>query len=170
MDNKLKDYLEHSQKKFPKGDNYFNILVIALETVGDLDEWYTYILGDTGVFTDSSYVKSNYENVDAILLCSPISGINAWENYPNTNVWHLEESINLIILDPRKESSIKGEYYFHNILDMFGTFTKNFMVFLQECDKDVPDKLTEEDYLKHKIFDLSIISNYVELLKNSSNL
>ena len=30
LDNKLKDYLEHSQKKFPNGDDYFNILVIGV--------------------------------------------------------------------------------------------------------------------------------------------
>lgn len=168
MDCKLKDFLEHSQKKFPYVEVYFNILVIALETTHDADEWYTYILGDTGAFTDSSYVKSNYENVDAILLCTPIAGINAWKKNPNTNVWYLENTINVLILDPRKENNSKGKYYFDGAIDMFGDFTKEFVCYLQELDKNVPDVLTPEDYLIHKQFDLSIITHYVEQLEKHS--
>ena len=81
MDNKLKDYLEHSQKKFPLGADYFNILVVTLDIVQDLDEWYSYLLGDNGVFTHNSFINSNYDKVDAILLSTPVCGHRAWQNY-----------------------------------------------------------------------------------------
>lgn len=135
MDNKLKDYLEHSQKKFPNGDNYFNILAIALETPENLDEWYTYILGNNGVFTDSSYVNSNYDNVDAILLGTPIAKLKTWKNNPNVNVWYLEEAYNLIINDTRKEGTKKERHYSDNVIDIFGSFTRGFVNYLNEFDK-----------------------------------
>lgn len=168
MDCKLKDFLEHAQKKFPYGDAYFNILAIALETTQDADEWYTYILGDTGVFTTSSYLKSNYENVDAILLCTPISGINAWKKYSNVNVWFLENTVNVLILDPRKDLDTKGKFYYDGAIDLFGDFTRRFVVYLQELDKTVPDNLTDDEYLMHKQFDLSIITHFVEQIKKQT--
>lgn len=163
LDNKLKDFLEHSQKKFPSGDAYYNILVIAVEIVSDVDEWYSYILGDNGVFTNSSYVELNYDNVDAILLCTPIAGLNAWEKYPDINVWQLEETINLIINDTRKEGGKKEKYYNENVVDMFGTFTRGFVSYLISLDENLPSKPTRKNYLLHRIADSSVVSDYAEL-------
>lgn len=45
LDNKLKDYLVLAQKKFPVSDSSnFNILVIAVDIISDMDEWYSYLL------------------------------------------------------------------------------------------------------------------------------
>lgn len=180
LDNKLKDYLEHSQKKFPFGDNYFNILVITLETTQDLDEWYGYLLGDNGAFTSNSYIKSNYERVDAVLLCTPVCGFKRWKQYTDINIWKLEETINLLILNPREECTIdktglseKGKFYFKNALKMFGPLTEAFLCFQQHLDaKQTPviSQLHPEDkYFSFKENDICICSLFIEYLKNNSN-
>lgn len=169
MDNKLKDYLEHSQKKFPLGDDYFNVLVITLEIVKDLDEWYSYLLGDNGVFTHNSFINSNYDKVDAVLLSTPVCGHRAWQNYKCINVWHLEETINLLILDPRKKHTEKGKFYFNCGMKMFGSLTKEFLIFQTELDKDrkKEKKLSssEDAYIRFKETDLMICSEFIENLK-----
>lgn len=169
MDNKLKDYLEHSQKKFPLGDDYFNILVITLEIVKDLDEWYSYLLGDNGVFTHNSFINSNYDKVDAVLLSTPVCGHRAWQNYKSINVWHLEETISLLILDPRKEHTDKGKFYFDSGMKMFGPLTKEFLIFQTELDKDTEIEMklpsSEEAYIRFKETDLMICSEFIESLK-----
>lgn len=169
MDNKLKDYLEHSQKKFPLGDNYFNILVITLEVVQDLDEWYSYLLGDNGVFTQNSFVDSNYDKVDAVLLSIPVCGHRAWQNYKNKDVWHLEETINLLILDPRKEHTDKGKFYFDYGINMFGSLTKAFFAFQAKLDEDREKEMKllsyEDAYIRFKETDLMICSEFIESLK-----
>ncbi|MCI6582974.1 MAG: hypothetical protein MSH15_13505, partial [Oscillospiraceae bacterium] len=165
LDNKLKDFLIHSQKKFPLGDNYFNILVIALEIIPDIDEWYSYIFGDNGIFTDSSYVDYPYDNVDAILLCTPIAGLKKWTEHRNINVWELENNINLLFLDPKKESTKKGKFYFNHAINMFGTLTLSFITYLQNLDSNLPKFLSTNEYIIHKQFDLSIVSNFVYYLQ-----
>lgn len=76
LDNKLKDFLVSASEKFPKPDNTnLNILVVSLDTIDDLDEWYLYIFGNGGVFTNNSFVLlERYENVDAILLTTVMCG------------------------------------------------------------------------------------------------
>lgn len=170
LDNKLKDYLEHSQKKFPSGNNYFNILVIALQTISDLDEWYSYIFGATGAFTESSFIESNYENVDSILLCSPINGIIGWEKYPNTNVWKLEESLSVLFFDDRKTETNKAklEYYICSAVDFFGTYSRSFFSFTQKLSENTPDSFSPIEYAKYKTVDLAIISEYYNYLQNEN--
>lgn len=176
MDNKLKDYLEHSQKKFPSGDNYFNILAIALEITQDLDEWYGYLLGDNGAFTSNSFIKSNYDRVDAVLMCTPVCGLKRWKEYSNINVWKLEETINILILDPRKECisdktkmTEKGKFYFYNAIKMFGPLTEAFLAFQQDLDtqEDAIQKniSLKNKYLSFKENEICLCSMFIESLK-----
>lgn len=175
MDNKLKSYLEHSQKKFPLGDNYFNILVIALEIPSDIDEWYGYLFGDNGAFTANSYINTCYDNVDAVLLCTPVCGLKRWEDYHHINVWHLEETINILLLDPGKECikykhtlTEKGKYYHEYGLNMFGSLTGAFLNFQYELDiknENEQAKLSlEGKYIRFKETDIRIFSEFIESL------
>lgn len=69
LDNKLKDYLLSAHQKFPvSSKSYFNILVIALDIIQDMDEWYYYLFGDGGAFTRNTYISEDYSNVDAVML------------------------------------------------------------------------------------------------------
>ena len=170
LDNKLKDYLEHSQKKFPNGDDYFNILVIVLQTISDLDEWYSYIFGEKGAFTESSFIESNYENVDSILLCSPINGIIGGEKYYNTNVWYLEKSLSILLFDDRKTKTnkVKLQYYANNAIYFFGAYSRSFFDFTRMLSEYTPDSLTKEEYAIYKQIDLAIISEYYKYLQNKN--
>ncbi|KUO71304.1 MAG: hypothetical protein APF81_01730 [Desulfosporosinus sp. BRH_c37] len=169
MDNKLKDYLESAQKKFPQGEGYFNILAITLDIVQDVDEWYSYILGDNGVFTNNTYVDKNYDSVDAILLSTPVYGHRAWEQFKGVNVWHLEETINLLILDPRKEESEKGKFYFSSGVDLFGWLSKEFLLFQNKLDfeneSSMKEQTFDEKYIRFKEENLRICSAFIESLK-----
>lgn len=176
LDNKLKDYLVSSKKKFPvSDDSNFNILAISLDIISDLDEWYSYIFGDNGVFTNNSFVGEKYDNVDAILLTTPAAGHIRWDVFDKINVWNLEETVNLILLNPDREHSVTGEYYFQNIFQMFGSFTEDFFEFQIKLTKLEDEKwkymkkseiLRNLRYLEFKDNDLQIITKFTDYLQN----
>ncbi len=139
LDNKLKDYLVSAHQKFPKsGEKYFNILVIALDVIPDMDEWFSYIFGDTGAFTHNSYVKEEYDNVDAVLLTNIQHGHMTYEFMENVNLWDLSNYVSLLFLNPQKEHSYNlGEFYFKGAMDLFGLQTRNFLKFQKErCEEN----------------------------------
>lgn len=177
IDNKLKDYVISASEKFPMSDdNNFNILVVSLDIVSDFDEWYSYIFGNTGVFTNSTFVpKEKYENVDAILLSNPMCGHIRYNVLNDTDVWKLEENLNFLFLNPNKEKTETGKFYFNYMLDVFGNLTKEFLIFIQELDeksekdneKVVNNPLEKQiKWVDQKIVDLRIITEFVEYYKN----
>lgn len=176
-DNKLKDYLVSASSKFPESSKeHFNILVISLDIIQDLDEWYTYIFGNEGVFTSESFVpRKNYKNVDAILLTNFMNGHTRYnhEDYHNINLWELEQYTNILLLDPSKEHSEKGHFYFYDALNMFGQTTSDFLLFQKNLDDDNEkreNKIISNNinYINDKMIGLSIISNFVHYLENNS--
>lgn len=176
LDNKLKDYLISSQKKFPGSDNSnFNILVISLDIISDLDEWYSYMLANDGIFTQNSFVSEKYDNVDAILLTTPVCGHTRWEMYDEINIWDLEETVNILLLNPDKEHSETGIYYFKHGISIFGDLTCAFLIFQKELDKQADEKWTNINktkevrymrYIDQKIIDIQIITEFMNYLKN----
>lgn len=162
MDLKLKDFLVHSNKKFPEGENYFNILVISLEIVSDLDEWYMYLFGNNGVFSGNSFIdKSLYSNVDAVILSSIKGNLNPLLNI-KANKWYLENAHNYIFINPEKEHSSKGTFFFDNVIKMFGNQTTDFLVFLNSLDNIRCTNPIEYYYNKSHLFTLyceNIIKN-----------
>lgn len=167
MDMKLKDFLEHSNKKFPKGDEYFNILVISLETITDLDEWYMYLFGDNGVFTTNSFLfKNSYSNVDAIIL-STIRGKLSPSLEKKDNRWYMENADNYIFLDPEKEHSNKGTFFFDSIINMFGSQTLGFLKYQTFLDGNNEDNTDAVSYYIHKS---RMFSNYYNYIANSRNI
>ncbi len=183
MDNKLKDYLTSAHQKFPISDlSNFNILVIAVDIIQDMDEWYSYLFGEYGAFTKRTYIKDDYSNVDAVLLTNVQHGHMGSDVDLNINCWHLENYVSLLFLDPRKqEYNVKGEYYSEAALDLFGGLTRNFLSFQFKLDQDNnirENKINEVDldenqkkalsyflYTEDKIIDLQIISEWVKTLK-----
>lgn len=176
LDNKLKDYLISSQKKFPVSDNSnFNILAISLDIVSDLDEWYSYVFGNNGAFTHNSFISEKYDNVDAILLTTPACGHVRWEMYGKINVWSLEETVNILLLNPDREHSKTGDYYIKYGMSMFGELTKEFLMFQQKLDEQAKEKWRDIDdrdnirdmrYIDYKIVDLQIVTEFMNYLKN----
>lgn len=177
IDNKLKDYLVSGQDKFPASDdNNFNILVIALDIISDVDEWYSYIYGSNGVFTKNTFVDESYDKVDAILLSTPVCGHKAWISLPNVNVWKLEETFNLILLHSDREHTETGKYYISDGIDLFGNLSRDFFIFQQKLDLKSEEKWSGYDgnleyrYIEFKLTDLQIITEFTEYLKNNCNL
>lgn len=184
LDNKLKDYLISAHKKFPISNSLnFNILVVAVDIIQDMDEWYSYLFGDNGAFTDKTYITDIYSNVDAVLLTNVQHGHMADEVDLKINCWKLENYISLLLLDPRKEKcNGLGDYYKNYALDLFGGLTRDFLSFQYELDQDNVgrdkkiEKLNLNDnqnkalsqilYIEDKIIDLEIISKWVERLKS----
>lgn len=169
FDNKLKDYLISASNKFPlSNDENFNILAVSLDIIGDLDEWYGYIFGNKGVFTSESFVlPKNFKNVDAILLSNAMCGHIMYKECTEINVWKLEEGVNLLLLNPKKQSCKKGTFYKKYGIDMFEGLTKKFLLFQQQLDVE-NTQANIIDYVKYKIIDLQIITVFTEYLKRNS--
>lgn len=183
MDNKLKDYLISAHKKFPVSDlTNFNILVIALDIIKDMDEWYSYLFGETGVFTNRTFIKDDYSNVDAVLLTNVQHGHMGTDVNLNINCWHLENYVSLLFLDSRKvNSNGLGKYYRDNAIDLFGELTFDFLSFQLELDKnnEIRDSeisklgldknqkrvLLDNLYINDKIISLQIISKWIKTIK-----
>lgn len=178
MDNKLKDFLVSAQAKFPiSEDSNFNILAISLDIISDLDEWYSYIFGNNGAFTNQSFIKEEYANVDAILLTTPVCGHIRWSCYDKINVWGLEETVNLLFLNPDRETSETGRFYFEEGLNLFGSLTKEFLIFQEKLDIQESKKWNslqnyswQDRYFDFKNTDLKIISEFFEYLNSSGKL
>lgn len=146
LDNKLKDFLTHSQKKFPiSDDSNFNVLAISLDIVSDLDEWYSYIFGNDGAFTNNSFISEKYDNVDAILLITPVCGHIRWKIYDEINVWDLEKTINILLLNPDRIKSKTGEYYIKHGISIFGGMTRKLLAFQQNLDEKTKEKYKYAD-------------------------
>ena len=184
LDNKLKDYLISAHKKFPISNiQNFNILVVAVDIIQDMDEWYSYLFGENGAFTNKTYITDVYSNVDAVLLTNVQYGHMADDVDLNTNCWKLENYLSLLFLDPRKEKcNGLGDYYKNSALDLFGGMTRNFLLFQIELDQGNIERdkrieklnlndnqikvLYQNLYIEDKIVDLEIISKWVERLKS----
>ena len=182
----MKDYLISAHKKFPNSNSQnFNILVVALDIIQDMDEWYSYFFGDNGAFTNKTYITDVYSNVDAVLLTNVQCGHMSDDVDFNVNCWELENYISLLFLDPRKEKRYElGDYYAKYALDLFGGMTRDFLFFQYELDQgnvernkeieklnlnDSQNKaLSQTLYIKDKIIDLKIISEWVERLKSKA--
>ncbi|EOU1739869.1 hypothetical protein MN030_000976 [Clostridium perfringens] len=170
LDNKLKDYIISASEKFPKDENgYFNILAISLNTPRDLDDWYSYILGYGGVFTNESFVDENYDNVDAILLTNIQSGHIRWKEDNGKNLWNLEKYINLIFLNPQKAKDNK--FYSEYATSIFGDMTEKFNAYVKSSYKnnisfgnEILDKFNK--LIMEDIKGISAISNFCDTLKD----
>jgi hypothetical protein len=187
LDNKLKDYLLSAHEKFPKSSiSNFNVLVIAVDIIQDMDEWYSYLFGDNGVFSNKTYVEEDYSNVDAVMITNVQHGHMGDEIDTTINCWQLENYVSLLFLDPRKENiNNLGEYYFNSGIDLFGGLTRNFLRFQYELDetnnqreKKIENQQLNENkrielsralYAHDKIVDLQIISEWVMTLKHQDS-
>lgn len=181
LDNKLKDYLTSAHGKFPDSSfSNFNVLVIAVEIISDMDEWYSYLFGTNGAFTDSPYITEDYSNVDAVLITNVQAGHKAFNVDENNNKWMLENYISLLFLNPQKEKLYElGNYYIKKAINLFGGLTRSFLQFQLALDEKnqardnnidktfrLRSGLRELNYLSDKIIDLQIISEWIKTLKN----
>ena len=169
LDNKLSDYVNSANEKFPLStDKNFNILVVCLDIISDLDEWYSYLFGDTGIFSSAPLVAPG--NVDAIMLTNLMCGHYRFEAENPNNLWDLQNYGNFLFLNPLLENSKKGEFYWQRGIDIFGPYTRNFFGYLQFLDSKILNNgsLTREQWLMHKFRDSNIFTEYWQFISQQS--
>ena len=155
LDNKLKDFLYDSHKKFPlDNDKYFNILVIALPSLSDMDEWYIYLFGDKGIFSNSSFIKKEATaNIHAFVL-TDIAKKHMLQTPDFHGNWTLDNCSNLFLPNPEIDAlnySAKC-FYWSNALDMFGEFTRKYHEYILRIDN-----VSAQDWEKVKREEMSLV-------------
>lgn len=154
LDNKMKDYLISAHQKFPvSSSSNFNILVIAVDIIPDMDEWYSYLFGKNGAFTNRTYITDDYSNVDAVLITNTQHRHMSDDVDLSINCWHLENYLSLLFLNPKKEKCNElGKYYEQEALDLFGGYTRNFLSFQFSLDykNDIRSNIIIESDLDKK--------------------
>lgn len=77
------------------------------------------------------------------------------------DIWNLEDEINILLLNPKKENSEIGEYYKQYGIDMFGESTRKFLSFQRNKDILLREKLRKSNLNNCYIEDLG---KYIEEL------
>lgn len=180
-DNKLKDYVQSAHAKIsPTDENNFNLLVISLSSLKEMDEWYSYIyqLSVGAIFTDSSFIdKETYKNLDCIMLTNIIQGhkINAFVH--KLNVWDISSYLNIAIYNNLNNNGSNVEkFLFHNYLvNNIGEYSYDFFNFLEKMDTERKNKIINKDLFDDAteiaINQLFLISKYnSENLKNNEDI
>lgn len=154
LDNKLKDFIEDSHKKFPTvSNNYFNILLISLPSLCDIDEWYVYLFGDKGIFSKNSFIKKDLTNNIHAFVLSDVAKKHTLRSFNFQGNWKLDDCINLFLPNPEidKSNLSAKEFYWKNALDMFGGFTRRYHEYILKMDK-----ISEQDWRKVKSGEMSL--------------
>lgn len=166
MDNKLKDFLCSGNQKFSNKSSHFNILVISLEIFNDLDEWYRYLYGKQGVFTNNSFYKGKYDNIDAILLTNIVAGHKG--NFcSDINLWLLDNYFNLLCPYSLSLSKDKKKFYKDYGIDLFGNETKLFFQYLKEIE-NMELYLSNEEINEINLFQISCFIEWRKSLNNKN--
>jgi hypothetical protein len=133
MDNKLKSFLESAHSKFspePKQDQ-LNILAVCCDTAIDMQKWYSYLFGNEGLFTKTSYADvETYKLVDVVYFTNIY---HRHYSYPSKSKisahWSLDNSFNFIVSNPFRH--FEKEYLINrlvNLLPNYSTELTNFTI------------------------------------------
>lgn len=113
MDNNLKDFLLSANNKFKPSaaSNELNILSVSCNDAEDMQIWYYYMFKDDGLFTQNSFhPKSEFENVDVVILNNLYFKHNKYFTKKLLNSWDFANCFNLIFVNPfskqKKEAAI----------------------------------------------------------------
>lgn len=173
LDNKLKDYVESANAKFPSDNNkYFNILVIGLPNVNMLDEWLYYITGICGLFEKDNFIPKEYlSNIHAIML-SDVAENHLHEIDDLKDNWDILNNVNIILINQyAKFSSEIGAMKYNDFFDkyvenMFGKYTKLYNEFLlimkNQSNHDFITMSQKEYSFKHNFIKTKLVSCMID--------
>lgn len=153
LDNKLKSFFQDAHVEFPDSDDqFFNILFIALPDIYAMDEWYIYLFGCRGVFSDNPAINVDFSNIHAIVL-SDIRKNHEISSVNFCGTWGFENTINLFIPNPHMDSSNDSarEFYWNKALDMFGNFTRKYHDYVSKMER-----ISEADWEKVQKQEMSL--------------
>src|SRR5690606_24620195 len=111
MDNKLKDYLLSANEKFSdnSSEEELNILVVCCPDLLSMQDWFFYMFGVGGLFTNDSYHSPlDYNNVDSVILTNMYHRHYDYQHKGKLkDHWDWRQSCNLILPNPlRKKPKI----------------------------------------------------------------
>lgn len=173
LDNKLKDYVESANAKFPSDNNkYFNILVIGLPNVNMLDEWLYYITGICGLFEKENFISKDYlSNIHAIML-SDVAGNHLYEIDDNKDNWDILNNVNIILKNPYAKFSSEigvmkcSDFFDKYVENMFGKYTKLYnefsLIMNTESERDFKTMSQEEYVSKHNFIKMKFVSCMID--------
>jgi hypothetical protein len=110
MDNNLKDYLLSASKKFKDATakTDINILVVCCDNAKSMQEFFNYLFQPGGFFDEDPnptiLTKSEYKNVDVVILCNLYYRHRHYFNKPNIAAnWDFSKAFNLIFDNHNRE-------------------------------------------------------------------
>lgn len=118
-------------------------------------------LESRGVFTNNSFFKGEYYNIDAILLTNIVAGHKG--NFrSDINLWLLDNYFNLLCPYSLSLSKDKKKFYKDYGIDLFGNETKLFFQYLKEIE-NMELYLSNEEINEINLFQ---ISRFIEWRKS----
>lgn len=119
---KIKDYLISCQEKleFAEINKYFNILFIALDSAGDIIEYYNYLTSYYyGFLNEKSYVPSiEYNKIDLIVISNIVHGHRDKIDYSQFQAFDLKNYFAYFLVNPFSERQVNSKkYMFCNFLN-----------------------------------------------------
>jgi len=163
MDNNLKDFLKSADEKFNPNstDKELNILAVSCDDSEDMQLWYYYMFKDAGLFTSESfYPKSNFENVDLVLLNNLYFKHNDYESKNISNPWEFENTFNLMFKNPNaKQPKEEAIQEFLKICPNYNTQFKDWDI-SGVADEEVKDSRRIADFIKAELEEKLKIYHY----------
>jgi hypothetical protein len=136
-DNTMKDFLVNANKKFaPKPTyNQLNVLLIACGNEGNIQDWWHYLYGGEGLFTnDSFHPPEEFALVDVLIL-SNLKYLHS-EAYQYHN-WTLQNAFLLPFVNRHRRQSLVSESIY-NGLSVFDHHLSRFAKFTPKWNKNDP--------------------------------
>lgn len=152
-DNTLKQYLVESARKFPPTERCsfesLSVLFVACDCYDNIGRWRSYLFGEGGLFTSSSFQDpSTYQNVDVVIL-SNLKYRHRLVRLPSD--WTLENVFILPFVNPRSGRNIlpsivkTGLSIFDHHLARFGAYKPS------TDDSTVPDFVLDVVAVEHYV-------------------
>lgn len=151
MDNNLKDFLLLAHEKFnpTSSEKEVNILIVGCDDAHDVQNWVNYLYAEQGLFTQQSFAdRRTYQNVDLVILTNQYYKQNRFYNKNVSGCWTLENSFNIIMVNPaRRLKKTEAIQHFTILIPHYGNELGNYVV-----PGNAPD------FVKESV----IISNFVK--------
>ena len=104
-DNTMKDFLQSAHGKFAdyRDENELNVLIIALDDVHSIQNWWHYLFENQGLFTKNPLVDpSTYSRVDTVFLTNLLFRHKHFASI-NRSAWSILDSLNFCLSNPHRQ-------------------------------------------------------------------
>lgn len=151
-DNTMKDFLKSAHEKFSdlRNEDELNVLFVSLNDANTIQDWCNYLYEPQGLFTDQTFeISSNYSRVDVVVITNLLFRHRNPELI-NGSAWSLDESFNLLFLNPYRQSPKSAAYSF--LIENIRNYSEEMKYYKEVNDLNffkivsfVKEKLEEKD-------------------------